>query len=582
MSTWAFTCTLRGVLISSSFLSHAAWHTARVNSPVDIAAQIPPDGARHSEQAAPHHAERVTPQQKTAQNPAQPAKASNPRQALHGHDTHGNDTHGNDKRVAAHKEAAARTARNAETHRRQARRARLKSTDEAQHTDNPSTDQKPAMPANQETEPSPFLAILGDVLPGDARTGASANPNGTRAESSGALDQFSPLANMAFGSGLARGMAGVAGTQTAVAGNADVAEKTAEAAMASAADGSSAHRQTELSVPLDASLAIKPQAPAGGPGTGQAQKQAEVAFAARIAERTATAAALGLNDAQTTIAASRFDAANTGGQPGENGHGAPHSGEPNQTVQPDSSGKAAPEQTASAAGAVQPDDREASGTQNTAVRSASSQPGTQPGASASASASHASTASPIVTAGTPVTAAPSTAAPGAGNSGAAKTAADDRTPQFLEPQNEPNQRAGDSVRDISLKLTNKDQSSVQVRLSERAGELHVSVRTPDAGLTRGLREGLSDLVGRLEQSGYRAETWRPADNTSTGQDQGRENPSQQHSSQQQNAGGSGTDSRQQQNSREQQQPGAHIPEWVGELESSLQRNNRTWPPSATR
>jgi TATA-binding protein-associated factor Taf7 len=112
--------------------------------------------------------------------------------------------------------------------------------------------------------------------------------------------------------------------------------------------------------------------------------------------------------------------------------------------------------------------------------------------------------------------------------------------------------------------------------------LHVSVRTPDAGLTRGLREGLSDLVGRLEQSGYRAETWRPADNASTGQDQGRENPSQQHSSQQQNAGGSGTDSRQQQNSREQQQPGAHIPEWVGELESSLQRSNRTWLPSATR
>jgi len=570
------------VLISSSFLSHAAWHTARVNSPADIATQIPPNGARHSEQATPHHAERVTPQQKTVQNPAQPAKASNPRQGLHGNDTHGNDAHGNDKRVATHKEAAARTARNAETHRRQARRARLKSTDETQHTDNPSTDQKPDTPANQETEPSPFLAILGDVLPGDARTGASANPNGTHAESSGALDPFSPYANLAFGPGLAGGMAGVAGTQTVVAGNADVAEKTAEAAVASAADGSSAHRQTEMSVPLDASLAIKPQAPVGGPGTGQAQKQAEVAFAARIAERTATAAALGLNDAQTTIAASRFDAANTGGQPGESGHGAPHSGEPNQTAQPDSSGKAVPEQTASAAGAVQKDDREESGTQNTAVRSASSQPGTQPGAAASSSASHASTASSIVTAGTPVTAPLSTAAPGAGNSGAAKTAADDRVPQFLEPQNEPNQRAGESVRDISLKLTNKDQSSVQVHLSERAGELHVSVRTPDAGLTRGLREGLSDLVGRLEQSGYRAETWRPADNASTGQDQGRENPSQQHSSQQQNAGGSGTDSRQQQNSRDQQQPGAHIPEWVGELESSLQRNNRTWLPSATR
>jgi hypothetical protein len=176
----------------------------------------------------------------------------------------------------------------------------------------------------------------------------------------------------------------------------------------------------------------------------------------------------------------------------------------------------------------------------------------------------------------------SSTAPAAGNSASARAAQENRAPQFLEAQNEPNQRADESVHDISLKLTNKDQSSVQVRLSERAGELHVSVRTPDAGLTRGLREGLSDLVGRLEQSGYRADTWRPADNASTAQDQGRENPSQQHSSQQQNAGGSGTDSRQQQNPRDQQQPGAQTPQWVGELESSLERGNSSWPASSTR
>src|SRR5207249_2551082 len=189
-----------------------------------------------------------------------------------------------------------------------------------------------------------------------------------------------------------------AATQAVEAGNVSAAEKTSEAAMASAADGSGAHRQTGLNAEFDGAFAIKAQATTNGPGTVQAQKQSEVAFAARIAERTAAVA-------------------------------------------------------------------------------------------------HVSTTSPVVTAGAPVTAAPSTAAPGAGNSSSAKAAADDRVPQFLEPQNEPSQRAGDSVRDISLKLTNKDQSSVQVRLSERAGELHVSVRTPDAGLTRGLREGLSDLVG---------------------------------------------------------------------------------------
>jgi hypothetical protein len=386
----------------------------------------------------------------------------------------------------------------------------------------------------------------------------------------------------------------MAGVQTAVAGNSGVADKTvaeqtSEAAVASAADGS-AHRQTELSAAFDGAFATKAQATANGPGTAQAQKQAEVAFAARIAERTATGAALGLNDAQATIAASRFDATSTGGQSGENRHGAANSGEPKQTVQPDPSKEAAPDQTASTPDAAQPDARPASGVQNAAVRSANAQPssqpgsqqGTEPGAAAPVLASHASTASPSVIAGTPVTAVPSSTAPAAGNSGSAKAAAEDRAPQFLEAQNEPNQRTGESVHDISLKLTNKDQSSVQVRLSERAGELHVSVRTPDAGLTRGLREGLSDLVGRLEENGYRAETWRPADNASTAQDQGRENPSQQHSSQQQNTGGSGTDSRQQQNPRDQQQPGAQTPQWVGELESSLQRSNSSWQASSTR
>jgi hypothetical protein len=388
--------------------------------------------------------------------------------------------------------------------------------------------------------------------------------------------------------------AAVAGTQSAVAGNSGVADKTvadktSEAAVASAADGSGAHRQTELNAAFDGAFATKTQATASGPGTGQAQKQAEVAFAARIAERTATGAALGLNDAQATIAASRFDAASTGGQSGENRHGAANSREPNQSTQPDPSSGAAPDQTASTTGAAQPDARPASGALNAAVRSASSQPisqpisqqGTEPGATTPVLASHASIASSNVAAGTPVTAAPSSTAPAAGNSGSAKAAQENRAPQFLEAQNEPNQRAGEIVRDISLKLTNNDQSSVQVHLSERAGELHVSVRTPDAGLTRGLREGLSDLVGRLEESGYRAETWRPSDSASTAQDQGRENPSQQHSSQQ-NAGGSGADSRQQQNPRDQQQPGAQTPEWVGELESSLQRSNRSWQPSSTR
>jgi hypothetical protein len=572
---------LPGVLISSSFLSNAAWHTAQVNDSVDLAKQILPHNARRSEQVPSHRAEPVTPRQKTAQESSQPSKAAKPRHA----------SQADAERAAANKEGATRTSRNAETQRRHARHAHLKSTDEAQHADNSAKDQNQATTANQETEPSPFLAILGDVLPQDAPASASGNANDTHAGTSAALDQFSSLSYTAFGSGLGGVAAGnskpndntvAAGLRTAVSGNAGVADKTAEAAVAGAAGSSGAPKQTELSAAFDGAFSVKTQVIPSGPGTVQAQKQAEVAFAARIAERTTTGAALGLNDAQSTIAASRFDAASTGGQSGENRQGAPQSMESNQTAQPDPYGQAAQEQAASVPGAAQADDRHASSAPSAAVKTAGSSSGIQPGTGVAVLESHATTASTSLNTGTPVAATPLSTASAAGNSGPAKTAADERVPQFLEPQNESSQRAGETVRDISLKLTNQDQASVQVRLSERAGELHVSVRTPDAGLTRGLREGLSDLVGRLEQSGYRAETWRPGDNAATGQDQGRENPSQQHSSQQQNGGGSGTDSREQQSPRDQQQPGTQTPEWAGELESSLQRSNRSWLPSPTR
>ena len=568
------------MLISSSFLSNAAWHTTQVNNSADLGAQILSDNAPGSQKVAPHHAERATPPKKTAQEPSQAAKVSNARR----------DAQADAKRAAANKQDAAHTARNAETQRRQARQARQEAADEAQRADNSSKDQNQATPVNQETEASAFLAILSDVLPQDAAaTSAGAKANGTQPRFSGSPDQLSQLTQMALGSGLPGGLAAQslatsenvpAAAQTPGAGNADVTGKTGEATVTGAVGSSSGARQTELSSAFDGAFTVKTQVMASGPGTAQAQKQAEVAFAARIAERTASGAALGLNDAQATIAASRFDAANTGGQGGENRHGAPGSGESNQPAQPDPYGQAAQEQAPSVPGAAQADARPSGGAPNPALRTAGGQPGMQPGATSAPVESHAAPASTSVVTGTAVTATASSAAPVAGNSTAAKAAAEERVPQFLGPQNETNSPAGETVRDISLKLTNQDQSSVQVRLSERAGELHVSVRTPDAGLTRNLREGLSDLVGRLEQSGYRAETWRPADNGSTTQDQGRENASQQHA--QQNGGGSGTDSRQQQNSRDQQQPGAQTPEWVGELESSLQRSNRSWLPSATR
>jgi hypothetical protein len=67
-----------------------------------------------------------------------------------------------------------------------------------------------------------------------------------------------------------------------------------------------------------------------------------------------------------------------------------------------------------------------------------------------------------------------------------------------------------AARDIRLELQGTGQR-VEVRLEERAGEVRVSVRTPDGALADTLRDHLPALSARLEQSGFRADQWRAAD-----------------------------------------------------------------------
>ena len=67
------------------------------------------------------------------------------------------------------------------------------------------------------------------------------------------------------------------------------------------------------------------------------------------------------------------------------------------------------------------------------------------------------------------------------------------------------------VRDLSLRLSGAEREKIDIRLVERGGEIHVSVRTSDAELAKGLRTDLSELAGRLDHSGYRTQIWRPAE-----------------------------------------------------------------------
>jgi len=66
-----------------------------------------------------------------------------------------------------------------------------------------------------------------------------------------------------------------------------------------------------------------------------------------------------------------------------------------------------------------------------------------------------------------------------------------------------------AVRDVKFEVTGNDQR-VEVRLSERAGEVRLTVRTPDGPLAGTLRENLPELSARLAESGIRNETWHPA------------------------------------------------------------------------
>jgi hypothetical protein len=47
-------------------------------------------------------------------------------------------------------------------------------------------------------------------------------------------------------------------------------------------------------------------------------------------------------------------------------------------------------------------------------------------------------------------------------------------------------------------------------MSERAGEVHISLHSSDSALASRLHDGVHDLVGSLSKAGYDAEAWTPS------------------------------------------------------------------------
>ena len=72
-----------------------------------------------------------------------------------------------------------------------------------------------------------------------------------------------------------------------------------------------------------------------------------------------------------------------------------------------------------------------------------------------------------------------------------------------------------AVQEIAVRIAAPQQAQraepqyVDLHLTERAGEIHVAVRTPDVALQTSLRQDLGSLANSLERAGYHAETFVP-------------------------------------------------------------------------
>ena len=149
------------------------------------------------------------------------------------------------------------------------------------------------------------------------------------------------------------------------------------------------------------------------------------------------------------------------------------------------------------------------------------------------------------------------------------TAAPQPTAETVPAAAEPQSASTTPLKDISFHLTQAGAEKVEVRVVQQAGEVHVAVRTGDTDLAHGLRQGLTDLVGKLEDTGYRAETWRPGGSTTAAAPVSQSPESQNTSGQSSNGDSSGRQSGSQQQGGQQNQNAFNRPRWVEELESSL-------------
>ncbi len=120
-------------------------------------------------------------------------------------------------------------------------------------------------------------------------------------------------------------------------------------------------------------------------------------------------------------------------------------------------------------------------------------------------------------------------------------------PSEIAPAEAPRVQPTNS-KEITVRIADLHERATDVRFVERAGQVHVTVRTADAEFGRTIRSGVNDLITRLDHSGIRAEL---ASESSNFKNDSRSSEDSQN------------ESRQQQERRQQRKP----QEWLEEFEN---------------
>jgi hypothetical protein len=66
-----------------------------------------------------------------------------------------------------------------------------------------------------------------------------------------------------------------------------------------------------------------------------------------------------------------------------------------------------------------------------------------------------------------------------------------------------------TAQEISIRIAPPDSAPVDLRVTERSGQVHVDVRTSDESMQTSLRQDLGTLTNSLEKAGYHSETFTP-------------------------------------------------------------------------